>query len=103
MIAVTRHTLGLFASILADSIVVFGRATIVRLSQVRTGFEFGIAGFGVLPNGGCAGGAPFSADPLSAPCWASLCVTTSAISRTAANKRLIGRRTLSMDVITSSE
>jgi len=77
----------------------FGRATIARLSQVRTGFAFGIAGFGVLPNGGCAAGAPFSADPFSAPCWASPRVTTAAISRTAANKRLMGRRILGMDVI----
>src|SRR5665213_1893656 len=72
VIAVTRHTFALFASTFADSIVVFGRATIARLSQVRTGFAFGIAGFGIFPNGGCApkprapapaGGVPWGAPP----------------------------------------
>jgi hypothetical protein len=32
--------------------VVFGSATVARLSHVRTGLAFGIAGLGVLPNGG---------------------------------------------------
>jgi hypothetical protein len=71
VMAVTRHTSALLASAFADSIVVFGSANIARLSHVRTGFAFAIAGFGVLPNGGAAGAAPFPAVPLAAPCWAS--------------------------------
>ena len=45
--AVTRQTPGLFESTAADSIVVFGSATLARLSHDRTAFAFAMAGFGV--------------------------------------------------------
>ena len=44
--AVTRQMPGLFGSTAADSIVVFGSATVARLSHDRTGLALGIAGFG---------------------------------------------------------
>ncbi|HEY1756471.1 MAG TPA: hypothetical protein VGG72_13805 [Bryobacteraceae bacterium] len=72
VIAVIRQTAELLASTVADSIVVLGKTSVAKLSQVRTGFAFGMAGFGVLPNGGCAprpaaGGVPFAAGPLAPP------------------------------------
>lgn len=67
VIAVTRQTLESFASSFADSTVVFGKATIARLSQVRTGLALGIAGLGVLPRGGRAPGPPPPGGPFSAP------------------------------------
>src|SRR5579872_2485472 len=68
VIAVTRHTSALFASTFADSMVVFGKATMARLSQVRTGLAFGIAGFGVLPKGGCTEAGPRAA-PAGGALW----------------------------------
>src|SRR5262245_15421035 len=56
VIAVTRHMPGLAGSSTADSMVVFGSATIARLSQDRTGLALATAGFGTTPNG--AGTAP---------------------------------------------
>src|SRR5262245_1262118 len=55
VIAVTRQMPGLFASSTADSIVVFGSFTFIRLSHVRTGFASGISAFGP---GATAGAAP---------------------------------------------
>jgi hypothetical protein len=46
VIAATRHIAGLFGSTAADSIVVFGNATVARLSQDRTGFAPGMSAFG---------------------------------------------------------
>src|SRR5438552_7196519 len=97
VIAVTRHTLALFASTFADSIVVFGRATMARLSQVRTGFAFGIAGSGVLPNGGGVPRPPAGGAPLAPPCCAPLCITTRTISSAIARMGLNDRRILRMD------
>src|SRR5271165_4090556 len=54
VIAVTRQMPGFAGSTVADSMIVFGSATIARLSQDRTGFAFAIAGLGVVPKGGCA-------------------------------------------------
>jgi hypothetical protein len=56
VIAVTRQMPGLAGSTAADSMIVFGRATIARLSQERTGFALAMAGFGVAPKGGSPGG-----------------------------------------------
>lgn len=56
VIAVTRQMPGFAGSTAADSMIVFGSATIARLSQDRTGFAFAIAGFGVVPKGGSPGG-----------------------------------------------
>lgn len=47
--AVTRQMLGLLASTTADSIVIFGKATVARLSQERAGFALGIDAFGTAP------------------------------------------------------
>jgi hypothetical protein len=52
--AVTRQISGLLGSGAADSIVVFGSATVARLSHERTGLTVGINAFGA----GCAGPAP---------------------------------------------
>jgi hypothetical protein len=54
VIAVTRHMPGFIGSTAADSIVVFGKATAARLSQVLTGFAFAINAFGGGPAGGGA-------------------------------------------------
>lgn len=93
--AVTRHTLASFASIFADSITVFGSATIARLSQVRTGLALGIAAFGVLPKGGCAPRPPFGAllpppGPLPLPCCAAVC-PAAAITRITDRTRAVYR------------
>src|SRR5688572_3598282 len=88
VMAVTRHTPGFAGSTAADSIVVFGSATVARLSHERTGLAFGIAGFGAgnagpaprpppRPATGAPCGAPRPAGGWPCPCAA---VTSSAIT-----------------------
>ena len=60
--ALTRHISGLFGSTAADSIVVFGREIVNRLSHDLTGFALGISGLG----GGGAGKAPNLTPPRAA-------------------------------------
>src|SRR6266436_1476475 len=56
MNTVTRHTPGLAGSTTADSIVVFGSATVARLSQERTACALGTAGLGRALKGGAGAG-----------------------------------------------
>src|SRR4051794_35934612 len=65
-ITVTRQDAGIVplpASTAADSIVVSGSVTPVRLSQVRTGFAFATSGFGTIGGGAvaCVDGCPWAA------------------------------------------
>ena len=66
MTAVTRQMPGLLGSTAADSIVVFGSATVARLSHDRTGFALGMAGFG-LDHRRCAPGPPPRPPPAARP------------------------------------
>ncbi len=89
VIAVTRQIPGFFGSTTADSIVVFGSATVARLSHDRTGLAFAIAGFGaVCMNGGRIGAAPrppASAAPpratLLEPAHARQCISSATETR----------------------
>ena len=65
--AVTRQMPGLLASTAADSIVVFGSATLARLSHDRTGLAFAMAGFGVVCISGGSAGAPPRPPATGAP------------------------------------
>ena len=65
--AVTRQMAGLFGSTAADSIVVFGSATLARLSQERTAFALAIAGFGGVCINGAAAGPPPPPRPPGPP------------------------------------
>src|SRR5688572_24536470 len=65
--ACTRQTLGLAGSMAADSIVVFGRATVARLSHERAGLALAIAGFGGVCIRGAGAKPPPPARPPGAP------------------------------------
>ena len=92
--AVTRQTPGLLGSTAADSIVVFGNATVARLSQDRTGFALAIAGFGLT----AAGAAP----PRPAPAGARRSAAT-ALSLSISHRRLqTARRQTMFDSLRSS-
>src|SRR5213592_3544647 len=84
VVAITRQIPRLSASTIADSMVVFGSATLARLSHVRTGLALAMSGFGgVCISGGSAGppaGTPPGGEPPRPGCgpWARLAGTSMA-------------------------
>ena len=99
MIAVTRQMFELAASIVADSIVVFGSATAARLSHDLTALAPAIAGFGAVCMSAGAANPPAGGPPR--PGWgACACpadtrnVTTAAEARRDRLCEVMGRMIL---------
>jgi hypothetical protein len=78
----------------AVSMVVFGSATIARLSQDRTGLALATAGFGVTPSGGSTFAGGFPCGPARPCSWPG--INGAAISEPKTQQQIRNQRTASI-------